>query len=444
MPQSPITRMSLRLPPVRRLYDALREAGAAAQMARAEQDRLARELARLSGELTSVRATAQQAFDLASAAPHPPRAPEPAAGAAPDLEVELDRWTAREMQSAAVRHLPFLPGEIGTGADGIRMEGHAGAPEGLTANMAFFVNGRRFNQVEYPILDPEFAARFPEARGMGNVVRAAMTEHLDELRQARFWRFDASPTGHYVAGDWRRAFHFMNPALERAPMPPAPNIQRVIGDTSAVRFAMGGATIFKNLESYLAELGRGWADFPRILDWGCGAGRVTRYMLSETGCGITGADIDPDNIAWCRQAYPDGRFEQVPLRPPTAFEDGAFDLVVGLSVLTHLREDDQWLWLGELQRIVRPGGLAFLSVQGPTQFAYNRFPPRLYRVVQERGYLDLSRDSALDAVIGDTEYYRAAMHSRPYITERWSRYFEVVAFVDAIAGLQDFVVLRRR
>jgi SAM-dependent methyltransferase len=207
---------------------------------------------------------------------------------------------------------------------------------------------------------------------------------------------------------------------------------------------MGGATIFKNLESYLAELGRGWADFSRILDWGCGAGRVTRYMLSETGCGVTGADIDLDNIAWCRQAYPDGRFEQVPLRPPTAFEDGAFDLVVGLSVLTHLREDDQWLWLSELQRIVRPGGLAFLPVQGPTQFAYNRFPPHLYRQVQERGYLDLSRNGALDAVIGDTEYYRAAMHSRPYITQRWNRYFEVVAIVDAIAGLQDFVVLRRR
>ena len=98
----------------------------------------------------------------------------------------------------------------------------------------------------------------------------------------------------------------------------------------------------------------------------------------------------------------------------------------------------------ELRRVVRPGGLAFLSVQGPAQFAYNRFPPHLYRQVQERGYLDLSRDGALDAVIGDTEYYRAAMHSRAYITERWSRYFEVVAIVDAIAGMQDFVVLRRR
>lgn len=446
MPQSPITRLSLHLSPVRRLYDALRHVSAASQTMRVEQERLARDLGRVSDELDSVRATAQQALALASAAPPPPPAqppPAPEAATAP-LEAEIDRLTAREMQSAALRHLPFLPGEIRIDADGLRMEGYAGAPEGLTANMAFFVNGRRFDRVEYPLPEPGMAARFREVRGMGNAVRAVMTDHLDELGQARFWRFDASPTGHYVAAHWRQAVHFMNPAFEGAPMPPTANIQRVIGDTSAVRFAMGGATIFKNIESYLGELGRAWTDFPRVLDWGCGAGRVTRYMLSETACSVTGADIDPDNIAWCRQAFPNGRFEQVPLRPPTVFEDGAFDLAVGLSVLTHLQEADQWLWLGELQRIVRPGGLVFLSVQGPTQFAYNRFPPHLYREVQDRGYLDLSRDGALDGVISDTEYYRAAMHSRPYITERWGRYFEVVAIVDAIAGLQDFVVLRRR
>jgi SAM-dependent methyltransferase len=438
-PRSPLTRVSLSLPPVRRLYDALRRVDAASQAMRAEQDRLARDLARVSGELAWMQAAAQQALAQASAAQQRP-APAPEGGAGS----EIDRLTAREMQSAALRHLPFLPGEIRIDADGIQMEGHAGAPEGLTANMAFFVNGRRFDRVEYPVLDPELAGRFSEVCGMGNIVRAVITEHLDELRQARFWRFDASPTGRYVAAHWRKAVHFMNPAFERAPMPPEPNIQRVIGDTSVARFAMGGATIFKNIEAYLAELGHGWADFPRILDWGCGAGRVTRYMLSETGCRVTGADIDPDNIAWCRQAYPDGRFEQVPLRPPTAFEDGAFDLVTGLSVMTHLQERDQWLWLGELRRVVRPGGLAFLSVKGPTQFAYNRFPPHLYRLIQDRGYLDLWRDGALDGVIGDPEYYRAAMHSRAYITERWSRYFEVVAIIDAIAGLQDFVVLRRR
>ena len=356
----------------------------------------------------------------------------------------LDCLTARVLQSAASRHMPFLPGDIAMTHDGLRVEGYAGAPEGLTANMAFFVNGRRFDRVEYPVLDPELASRFTQVRGMGLVVRMTMTQHLDELRAASFWRLDASPTGHYVPANWRQAIHFKNPAFERYPFPPEANIKRVIGDTSANRFAMGGAMIFKNIEHCLGDMGLGWSDFARILDWGCGAGRVTRYLIGDTPGAVTGADIDADNIAWCAVSYPGARFETVPLRPPTVFGDGEFDLVTGLSVMTHLQEDDQLKWLGELQRITRPGAMLFLSVQGPTQYAYNRFPPHLYRQVEEQGYLDLTRDGALDHVIADKEYYRAAMHSRGYIVDRWTKYFEVLAIVDAIAGLQDFVVMRRR
>lgn len=444
---SAATRMSLRFPPARRLFDAVRYLnGATAKLAaeqeqsraadaalRHDQARLFGAVARLTAEIAAARATLPPPAPTATV-PEPPKAEDNPA----------DPWVGRILQGAALRHLPFLPGEIGITENGIRVEGYAGAPEGLTANMAFFVNGRRIDQVEYPVLDAELASRFPDIRGMGFVVRALMTQHLNELKAARFWRFDASPTGRYIPANWRQAMHFMNPAMEAFPFPPVANIKRVIGDTSATRFTMGGASIFKNLETYLGELGYGWADFPDILDWGCGAGRVTRYLLSETKSAVTGADIDPDNIAWCRSAYPAGRFEVVPLRPPTAFADSSFNLVTGLSVMTHLQEDDQWKWLAELRRITKPGALVFLSVQGPTQYAYNCFPAHLYRQVEEQGYLDLTRDPALDDVIADSEYYRAAMHSRRYITERWGEYFEVLAIVDAIAGLQDFIVMRRR
>ncbi len=444
-PPSAATRMSLRFPPARRLFDAVRYlSGVTAKLAADQERSRAAETALRHGQARLFGAVARLTAESAPA----PVLPAPAATvpALPKTENDAaaDRWVGRALQSAALRHLPFLPGEIGITERGIHVDGYAGAPEGLTANMAFFVNGHRIDQVEYPVLDPDLASRFPDIDGMGFVVRALMTQHLDELKAARFWRLDASPTGRCLPAHWRQAIHFMNPAMETFPFPPIANIKRVIGDTSATRFAMGGASIFKNLETYLGELGYGWADFPNILDWGCGAGRVTRYLLSETGSSVTGADIDRDNIAWCRGAYPAGRFEVVPLRPPTAFADSSFDLVTGLSVMTHLQEDDQWKWLAELRRITKPGALVFLSVQGPTQYAYNRFPAHLYRQVEEQGYLDLTRDPALDDVISDTEYYRAAMHSRRYITERWGEYFEVLAIVDAIAGLQDFVVMRRR
>jgi hypothetical protein len=81
---------------------------------------------------------------------------------------------------------------------------------------------------------------------------------------------------------------------------------------------------------------------------------------------------------------------------------------------------------------------------GPTHFAYIPLPPHLVRRLQKEGYIDLFHDTALDAVVGDKEYYRAAFHSREYIVRRWGEYFDVLAIEDAIAVPQDLVVLRRR
>lgn len=409
---------------------------------REQQAILARELA----ELARTVAERSPSSQVPAADPAPVLAPAAARMAAmrDAANGARDRVIARELHGAAMRHVPFLPKEIEVGSEAISIEAYAGAPEGLAANMAFFVNGRRFDEVDYPIFDLALQAKFSEARGMGFVARARLTRELDEVLAARFLRFDASPTGHFVPANWRQAFHFMNPSCEKFPFPPATNIKRVIGDTSTTRFAMGGATMFKNMEAYLGEIGHGWSEFPRILDWGCGAGRLTRYLLSETDSRVCGVDIDADAIAWCKSAFPGGEFDVVPLQPPTSFAAESFDLVVGVSVLTHLREDDQWAWLAELRRITRPGALVFLSVRGPTQHAYDNLPPHRYAQLQEQGFLDLSRDAALDEQIEDKEYYRASLHSRQYIVDNWGRYFEVIAIVDAIAALQDFVVLRRR
>jgi SAM-dependent methyltransferase len=397
----------------------------------ATQDVLRHTIARQENEVSALRLRLDTVGSIAS--PQPPPI---------GLSEDADIYAAREMQLAAVRCLPFLPQDIRVSPEAIEIEGFAGATEGLIANMAFFVNGHRINKVTFPIEDAVLKARFAYVSGVGTVFRARMTDNLNELLSARFLRFDASATGVYVPSAWRQAIHFMNPFVECFPVPPEANMMRVIGDTSSSRFRMGGAMTYKNIEHYLAELGYTWSDFPRILDWGCGAGRISRYLISESGSEVTGADIDPDNIAWCSSVYTQGIFTTFPLRPPVSFSDSHFDIVIGVSVMTHLQEDDQHHWLAELRRITRAGGLILLSVRGPTMFAYGDFPPALYRELQTKGYIDNCRDGALDAVVEDLEYYRSAMHSRPYITKVWGEYFEVMAVVDAIAGVQDFVVMR--
>jgi SAM-dependent methyltransferase len=352
--------------------------------------------------------------------------------------------TARELQEHALRCLPLGVRDLTIDPNGIEFVGFVAAPYGLTEDMKFFINGQPFDEVEFPILDSDLQTIFSAVPWAPARVRARVTTNLHSLRSASFFRIDASPTGAFVPCNWRQAFSIPNPERERYAFPPAANMRRVIGDDSPVRFALGGSTTFHNIGAYLAEMGRRWSDFPRILDWGCGAGRVTRYLLTETQAEVHGVDIDPENIAWCKSELTTGNFDCISPVPPTTFPDQYFDLIIGCSVFTHLSEEMQMQWLAELQRIARPNALLFLSVQGPTQFAYNRLPLALFHNIEEKGFVDYQHDPSLDTVIDDSTYYRSAFQSRRYIVDSWSQFFQVVSIVDAIAALQDFVVLRRR
>ena len=143
---------------------------------------------------------------------------------------------------------------------------------------------------------------------------------------------------------------------------------RRIGAEKADWFLLGGASFVGKLPDVLAELGlpndlRGL----NILDWGCGCGRLTRHLL-DMGCHrVTGIDIDPVNIAWCERNLPGAHFQLVSPDLPSGFAEKQFDLVIAHSVMTHLSELDQYLWLVEINRLLRSGGIAVLTVMvGPT------------------------------------------------------------------------------
>jgi 2-polyprenyl-3-methyl-5-hydroxy-6-metoxy-1,4-benzoquinol methylase len=44
-------------------------------------------------------------------------------------------------------------------------------------------------------------------------------------------------------------------------------------------------------------------DFPCVLDWGCGSGRVLRYVAARHRVNLRCVDIDADNIGWCKTAF---------------------------------------------------------------------------------------------------------------------------------------------
>ncbi len=104
----------------------------------------------------------------------------------------------------------------------------------------------------------------------------------------------------------------------------------------------------------------------RILDFGCGAGRVLRHLLpeAEQGAELHGCDIDGPSIDWLAEALspPLHVFRNREL-PPLDRPDATFDVVYAVSVFTHLT--DQWAsWLLELRRVLKPEGLLIATFLG--------------------------------------------------------------------------------
>jgi ubiquinone/menaquinone biosynthesis C-methylase UbiE len=102
----------------------------------------------------------------------------------------------------------------------------------------------------------------------------------------------------------------------------------------------------------------------RILDFGCGPGRMIRWLTSLTDKGreIWGADMFAESIVWCQQHLsPPFWFTTTTSLPHLPFEDGYFDFLYAGSVFTHIA-DLADAWLLELRRVVRPGGRLYLTI----------------------------------------------------------------------------------
>ncbi len=230
------------------------------------------------------------------------------------------------------------------------------------------------------------------------------------------------------------------------PMPPPKHLQvRVVGGY-VPGFVQSGNSICEDFEGILQTAGKSLRDFPRILDWGCGCGRVSASLRKRLpSCELHGADIDPEAIAWLQQNYGQfGEFRVFPHRPPTSFADGSIDLVLGLSVFTHLPEDMQFEWLQELTRITAPGGYLILTTSGEAN--YRNADPMIRDVMRTKGFhysdpnvFNYGRSISLP------DFYQNAFHSVDYIRREWSKYFEILEILPTrVQNHQDAVLVRNR
>jgi len=233
-------------------------------------------------------------------------------------------------------------------------------------------------------------------------------------------------------------------SAEEMPDPGALLIERVTGGTSLEAFRESGRDAVRELEQTLSGVGRTLDSFESILDFGCGCGRMLMW-LEDLGRrrALHGTDVDAEAIAWAAEHIPHCSFAVNAPEPPLAYPDGAFDLVFNHSVFTHIDERRQDAWLGELQRVTRPGGLLVLSVHGEWALGLGGERGPAHALLEDNGHLFLP-DMRPPAELGHPAWYAASFHAPWYVFEHWARWFAIRAYMPRAAlGLQDHVVLER-
>lgn len=100
----------------------------------------------------------------------------------------------------------------------------------------------------------------------------------------------------------------------------------------------------------------------RVVDYGCGYGRVTGLLRDDGFTRVEGVDFAPAMIASARERRPDIRFTDLADPPALPYADGGVDAVMLFAVLTCIPSDTgQRELVGELRRVLRGGGLLYLS-----------------------------------------------------------------------------------
>jgi len=161
---------------------------------------------------------------------------------------------------------------------------------------------------------------------------------------------------------WRRTHR------DEIPIPPPRLMYEVVHNYSIEGFLKGGAERAEAIDRALADTGFELSRCGGVLDFGCGCGRVIRHISKHGNAELFGSDLNTDLIRWCRENLSFGSFDTNELEPPLRYDDGSFDLVYSISVLTHLDEDLQNRWLLELRRVIAPGGALLVTTHGDSCF----------------------------------------------------------------------------
>lgn len=238
---------------------------------------------------------------------------------------------------------------------------------------------------------------------------------------------------------------------------PEPALQELWNGSSGLALAAESTAFYARLRAAYQRHGQTPLSDACVLDFGCGWGRLTRYLGRDVGPErLYGCDPVEGILDICRSNRVPATFARSDFRPSRVPFDRSFDLAFAFSVFTHLSETAHQSCLAALYDAIRPGGILIATIRPP---AYLSFSERLRPALEALG-------PDLDSALSAPRYVFAAHPSDPrhpqdaraeamdygetvitmaYVRERWSRWFELL---DVALQLDDphqvILTLRRQ
>jgi len=187
----------------------------------------------------------------------------------------------------------------------------------------------------------------------------------------------------------------------------------------------------------------------RILDFGCGAGRMVRWLKPfAIENEIWGTDISSEHIYWANQYLrPPFNFLTNTTIPHLPFEDKYFDLIYAGSVFTHI-DDLAEAWLLEMRRILSSDGRLFITIQEKhTMDVLNN--KEIYKNSMVKKYInenELFKETKenFNMIVGMRGPRSQVFYDIDYFTNSLKTFYEVLSVNREAYGFQTGILLRKK
>ncbi len=249
---------------------------------------------------------------------------------------------------------------------------------------------------------------------------------------------------------WERVVKIY-PIKNIALLPPNDLLLRISGNPSIKAFISSFDDLRYTVKNYLQTAGFNFNQFEKILDFGCGVGRYLMAFEPELlpNQKLFGCDVFAECAEWCQENIKFATVKHNDIQPPLPFESNQFDLINAISVFTHLSLDLQHLWAWDIYRVLRPGGILFMTLHGPQFFPIvydifrsgNSHKAAMYSIGEEGLFLYLDHQGETD---GQGQHTIAAVHTPAAYKEIFSMFKHIKRFPQSnLANGQDLYILQK-